>query len=205
MIFVCRQIHIEIYFQKAQSSGSCKPVSICRQQQVGCRQTEFWEDLMAGIWSIFWCFLLARLSMLGHHYIWIIWGYFRSKNPPYQNPKQRSRRRLSSCCPASSLCPEQRRTTFQAELKPVRPWFKLLHQLILVKTKLGVFWTTNEKRSTSGFDSSSQNSSLFTTFIYLCVCTDLRSVRGCCGSVDCCSDCVFASDNVCVVCWSDQG
>ncbi|MQM09512.1 hypothetical protein Taro_042386, partial [Colocasia esculenta] len=60
----------------------------------------------------------ARLSMLGHHYIWIILGYFRSKEPPYQNPKQRSRRRLSSYCPASSLYPEQRRTTFQAELKP---------------------------------------------------------------------------------------
>ncbi|MQL86468.1 hypothetical protein Taro_019000 [Colocasia esculenta] len=41
------------------------------------------------------------------------------KEPPYQNPKQRSRSRLSSCCPASSLCPEQRRTTFQAELKMV--------------------------------------------------------------------------------------
>ncbi|MQL81048.1 hypothetical protein Taro_013500 [Colocasia esculenta] len=90
--------------------------------------------------------------------------------PPYQNPKQRSRRRLSSYCSASELQIVQREIISYKELKPVRSEVKLLHHLVVFKdVKLEVFWTNSLKSSSSGFVSISQNSSSSIFFTNLCI------------------------------------
>ncbi|MQM23327.1 hypothetical protein Taro_056391 [Colocasia esculenta] len=57
----------------------------------------------------------------------------------------------------------------RAELKSVRPRFKLLHHLIIINTELGVLLDDHHEEFTSGFVSTSQNSSPSILFTILCV------------------------------------
>ncbi|MQL68317.1 hypothetical protein Taro_000569 [Colocasia esculenta] len=107
--------------------------------------------------------------------------------------------------PGCIHCAGKGRSIFRTDLKLVCPSFKLLHQLIPVKTKLEVL--SDDHHEEFFIRIYFYNDELFycyTFHIFVCVVV-VQAFLVLDPRVVYCSGCVFASDNVCVVCWSDQG
>ncbi|MQM09326.1 hypothetical protein Taro_042195 [Colocasia esculenta] len=127
----CRQI----VHPEQTSYSKLKWSSSCRHMELTCRQIRLHVDSQGSP--------VDSPSVPGTYMV--LETNFEHKKPPYQNPKQNPREKASPCCSASTVRPERRRSIFRVELKTVRPWFKLLCHLRIIKGKLGVLMDDQQK------------------------------------------------------------